>query len=438
MGVRHIYERGGSVTLDFLLNEQTKVVSWEDAYWLGKCAALCNDTSVDKTSMEIIKLSFNLGLNIQSDREKYLDSVQRISRLYYQYGNHSASCRMFMILDAYDDTPDWVHINYASAQIHTNNIFRIALNPTMFIRRLQRADGADPSVLNQRTAVYREFLALCNSIYENDNTIQIDLAGITRGAQYFGLSDCIELKRLTALVRNEKLPNPESEKGTSKVNDDANYAQVEALLKELAVKAEILDDMEEEKKELSLRVEELVAQNAQLASSKGDLEFLRQQNEQAKLELQKKDEAIDRLAKRVDDLLSQLNRLLPQSSGTSQRKKLLVIGASQVSADRLSGIAKHYGFDKRNIEFWLDYDKLTSKLASLQYNSAYSGIIVGPTPHKAAGNDGYSSPLARLKQEGYPYTVEARSKSGELKITVDTFRSALEQMDAYLKSGGIN
>ena len=434
MTYKQYFERGGSISVDFLLDAQTRINTWEDAYWIAKCADLCDDTSVDKLKIELIKQSFGMGLNIQSDKERYLDSVQRISQLYYRYGNHSASCRMFMILDAYDDTPDWVHISYASAQIHTNNIYRIALNPSMFIRRLQRANSADLATRNQRTAVYREFLALCSSIYENDNSVQIDLPGIISGARDFGLSDSHELIKLTALVRNERLP----EDPLKELDNKANSQKIDELMKELSLKAEILDDMEEEKKELSLRVEDLLAQNKKLSTAADDVEFLRQENEQAQLELKKKDEAIARLTKRVDELLTQLGCLTPKETSPQRRKKLLVIGASQVSVDRLSGIAKHYGFDKRNVEFWVDYDKLTSKLASLQYNSAYSGIIVGPTPHKAAGNDGHSSPLARLKQEGYPYTVEARSKSGELKITVDTFRSALEQMDVYLNSGGIN
>ena len=83
MDYKNLFAQKIRFSSDYLLHELSRTRSWEDVYWLGKCADLCEDPGADKAKIDIITTSFNLGLNIHSNRMLYLDSVQRISRLYF-------------------------------------------------------------------------------------------------------------------------------------------------------------------------------------------------------------------------------------------------------------------------------------------------------------------------------------------------------------------
>ena len=112
-------------------------------------------------------------------------------------------------------------------------------------------------------------------------------------------------------------------------------------------------------------------------------------------------------------------------------KKILVIGQPVVSTDKLLGIVKVYGYEKGDFIFWDDYDKIKS-YAERMAGGSFTGIIAGPMPHKVSGLGDYSSLIEKMKQPGYPYMEEARSESGELKITKNSFRKALEGMTKHL------
>ena len=105
--------------------------------------------------------------------------------------------------------------------------------------------------------------------------------------------------------------------------------------------------------------------------------------------------------------------------------KILVIGGTELGVNVMQGIAKTYGFVKQDFEF-VDYDKAKGYTDRIRKDGKYSAVIIGACPHKTAGIRGYSSTVEMLKQmEGMPYTADARSKSGSLKVTKESFREAL-------------
>ena len=108
--------------------------------------------------------------------------------------------------------------------------------------------------------------------------------------------------------------------------------------------------------------------------------------------------------------------------------KILVIGGQELGVNIMQGIAKLYGFDKKDFEF-VDYDKAKDFTDRIRKDGKYRAVIFGACPHKTAGLAGYSSTVEKMKNEpGMPYAADARSKSGKLKVTKESFKSALEMI----------
>lgn len=109
-----------------------------------------------------------------------------------------------------------------------------------------------------------------------------------------------------------------------------------------------------------------------------------------------------------------------------EHSKILVIGGQELGVNIMQGIAKMYGFDKKDFEF-VDYDKAKDFTDRIRKDGKYRAVVFGACPHKTAGLAGYSSTFEKMKNEpGMPYAADARSKSGKLKVTKESFRSALE------------
>ena len=70
------------------------------------------------------------------------------------------------------------------------------------------------------------------------------------------------------------------------------------------------------------------------------------------------------------------------------------------------------------------------------HDGRYSAVIIGACPHKVSAGAGYSSAVEKFKQiEGMPYTADARSKSGKLKVTKESFKEALLDIYCNLRMG---
>ena len=74
-----------------------------------------------------------------------------------------------------------------------------------------------------------------------------------------------------------------------------------------------------------------------------------------------------------------------------------------------------------------DYDKAKDFTDRVCKDGEYRAVNFGACPHKIAGLAGYSGTVGKMKNEpGMPYVADTRSKSGKLKVTKESFRSALE------------
>jgi hypothetical protein len=113
--------------------------------------------------------------------------------------------------------------------------------------------------------------------------------------------------------------------------------------------------------------------------------------------------------------------------------KILIVGGEELGVNVIRGIAKTYGFEKKDFEF-VAYDRIKDYADRIRKGGRYYAVIFGACPHKVSGIGGYSSAVEMFKQtEGMPFIVEARSKSGKLKLTKESFREALNSVCGNLR-----
>lgn len=162
-------------------------------------------------------------------------------------------------------------------------------------------------------------------------------------------------------------------------------------------------------------------------------------------ELLELEEALrEELNDRLEEILTKLNRtgqlkellaLLGMTDllGTEGEEvpndgKIIVIGQSDVTKEKLVAVAKNLGIDKNRFEFYLDYeDAKTFNFRKTRYSDNYSMILVGQMPHSGYAKGDYSSVITALEKEvGYPPVV--RLGKGGLKITKTSFRTTLEEL----------
>ena len=114
--------------------------------------------------------------------------------------------------------------------------------------------------------------------------------------------------------------------------------------------------------------------------------------------------------------------------------KILVLGATALDQNTMNGIAKLYGFEKKDLEYETDYTKVVNFAARINNCDRYAAIIFGACPHKVAGLGDWSSIIEKCRQcEEMPCAYDARSHSGELKVTKESFKAALWNVCRELK-----
>lgn len=114
--------------------------------------------------------------------------------------------------------------------------------------------------------------------------------------------------------------------------------------------------------------------------------------------------------------------------------KILILGASQVDENVMLAIAKkEFGFDKNDIEFEIDYNKVVSRAGRIQIDGRYKGIIFGCCPHKVAGLGDWTSIIEKIHaHDDSIISVDARCKAGGLKVTKESYRTALRSVVSKL------
>lgn len=200
-----------------------------------------------------------------------------------------------------------------------------------------------------------------------------------------------------------------------------NIASVSSLSKSLLV------EIERENASLIQKMNKLQDEMSILLQNNQSYEHLLEQKNDLIKKITANDKCIDNINKSLQCGNDNGHGLL------EGRKKILVIGQTEVSTEKLLGISKDYGYEKSDFVFWDDYSKIKSYAERMEGGSlSFIGIIAGPMPHKVSALGEHSSLLEKMKQAGYPHMEEARSESGELKITKHSFRKALEKMTQHL------
>ena len=112
-----------------------------------------------------------------------------------------------------------------------------------------------------------------------------------------------------------------------------------------------------------------------------------------------------------------------------KKGRILVLGGASLDEKTMTGIAKQYGFERKDFVFEIDYDKVKSMAGRVSYGERFSAIILGACPHKVSLLGDYSSFIEKCKNdENLPDTYETRTNTGELKLTKESFRKAMEAM----------
>lgn len=103
---------------------------------------------------------------------------------------------------------------------------------------------------------------------------------------------------------------------------------------------------------------------------------------------------------------------LPHPDFTNVKGTVLcVIGGRSDTITQFRADVSAYGL--KEIEHY-KYDEIGSVdlKKKFYYKHNYMGIIIGESPHKGKGTEGYSSIITRLQSEGFPPTEKATAASG--------------------------
>ena len=116
-----------------------------------------------------------------------------------------------------------------------------------------------------------------------------------------------------------------------------------------------------------------------------------------------------------------------------RKGKILILGATSIDINTMIGIAKFYGFEKKDFCFETDYKKVINFAGRINNGDKYAAIILGACPHKVAGLGDWSSIIEKCKQDPtMPIAFDARSMTGELKVTKESFKTVLSQVCCML------
>lgn len=140
------------------------------------------------------------------------------------------------------------------------------------------------------------------------------------------------------------------------------------------------------------------------------------------------DELIQEIVKKYD--ISFEEEPIPVSKRTF---KVLVFGALAGRLKDYIKTAHKLHIEEENLEFVSDYDSLKRyDTVKLEYSSTYSDIILGPILHKTVNMGDVSSLRAKINKSPsmFPKLIEA-SANGELKLSISSFKNALQKTRLY-------
>ena len=179
--------------------ENEDLSGWEEYYWaglyLGKYAP--DGTHYDLIA-DTIEKSFFEGLSYLSNPDCYLEAVRVLGRLYLELQQYDLALNMFQMLILKDPkVPDWVHLRYAYAQIHSDTAKRLVDEPEFLFERLENINESDPALTGQRSAIFLDYLDLCTEFFLKQN-IRPDEDMLFEKAYKYGVLHTDEWKQFAA------------------------------------------------------------------------------------------------------------------------------------------------------------------------------------------------------------------------------------------------
>ena len=409
----------------------TSFTDWEDAYWFAKCIYAVDDPANDKKVIDGFDIAFYMGLNIEADREKYLDATRITAKLYFQYQMYSlASNKLLMLISGEDNIPVWVNLYFAITQIYTN-LSLVAEDPEYYLfPYLDAAVSADEIV--QRNSIYIDFLNLLIDKKGYDDLELLALDAVFDKACNYGLNTELILLHFKDAYGIEKdipiIEKTENEPAQAAVDEEAQKTIIEQNI----IIADLQKRVEELERTISERLDQIMAGMQSSDNETAELEIV-----QDPLVVEA-ESSIEEAENQIETIEAQLpEKPVDATYLFRPGQKILVYGGQQSRQDKLVLHAKkRFGLGEKYFEFVLDYDKIKSHAARIQpYSEKYAGILIGESPHMTSGTEDYSSLVVRLEtEEGFPYTVRATDEGGKLKMTKTSFGTALWKLINHLQS----
>lgn len=305
--------------------------------------------------------------------EEYFGYSQKLALLYYENRNYKGAFMLLRILERnLENPPEWINLHLTAAKLQINQRAYSRSPNEDFFPRLDKADTSKPNFVLQRNAIFKEALRI-----NVENYYSIALDEFYTKAVEFGLETSSEWKNL------------------------------------------ILTRFPERKEYLPSEIGE---------------ELLEEEETETETETEKKEEIPFPEAPRTEELHETKKESV--SKKLLKGKKIFVVGEFKNVGCALKKIKKSHGLDGNCFEIHPDYYKAKNATNRIKpYSSAYAAIIAGAMPHATKDSGDYSSIVEKRKrEEGYPYTVEARTKSGTVKLTLTSFIEAVERVINHLQA----
>ncbi len=436
---QEMYEQNCSI--DSLLSisiNPSSFNSWEDAYWFAKCIYAIDNPSYDRKVIDGFDIAFYMGLNIEADEDKFLDATRITALLLFQYQQYAlASNKLLMLILSEDEVPTWVNLYFAITQIYTN-LSLVAEDPEFYL-----FPYLDVAITDEDKA--------------RRNLIYIDLLNCLVDKKDSGEIESIE----SLIIFNKACSyNLNTEKAL------LYYKNAFEIAADIPVIVEKTENSPEVVGQLTQQQIDLIAANERIAALEAKVAELYKKLEEKEIELNTKVSAIEESSevsesqpkgglasengiqvieatiKEIEDDIEKESQHLPSlhiqnAQSLLRNRKILVYGGQQSKQDQLVLHAKkNFGLNEDCFDFVLDYEKIESHAARIQpWSDKYAGILIGESPHKTTGTDGYSSLITKFEnEEGYPITVRVMTESHKLKITKTSFYNALWKLLAHLQA----
>ena len=370
--------------------------------------AAIEDNTYESQIEKGINLALQCGLSSTENKEQFINAIYLYSQILLKYKNWNEAFNFLKLSAQIDDeSPGWVS-NYLAKLYFEINPQEAFIDPHPVLVKLGQG-ARDLKFRGQSLNIFKDFLLSAQKAFEGIQNID------KRNFAYKQFKDAIKgflESKSEYLV--DFIPSQYKQIIDPKKYDDYslydNLDEDFSSENEKSVYSKIIEELKIQLAEENQLVEELTNENLQLHQHINRLE-----NELKDLSHPKNMGEIKKLKK--------------------DRLKILILGGSRLKSKDMIGILKSYGIKRDNVTI-LDYDETKRyNIDKLKFNSPYSGILVGPVAHKVVGIENYSSLLDKLKKEkGFPATIEIRSKSGGLKITKTSFKTALSHLFAKIRS----